>query len=103
MKWVLAVTVLALGAPVWAADENDPAEDSTPRRELRVLHDPYDIASFYRHGATPPAAPRYQDDEGRITIDPRSISSFYRSDTPSGVGHRSWRLYRIRSSRDYYR
>lgn len=102
MKWVLAVTVLALGAPVWAADENDSTKGRAPRHELRVLHDPYDIASFYRQDATPPAAPRYQDDEGRITIDPRTISSFYRSDARGG-GYRPWRVCRIRASRHYYR
>ncbi len=101
MRWLLAVVVIAQSAAAWAQDVRRPEKERVvaPLRELRVLRDPYDIASFYRQGGTPPPASRYQDEEGRITIDPKAISSFYRSDTGGDGGYRYWPRYRYRPSR----
>jgi hypothetical protein len=54
---VFAVLV-GLTAPATAQEAPEPAE-SAPRREIKVLRDPYDLASFYRSAPRPyfPYAP----------------------------------------------
>jgi hypothetical protein len=79
---VLGVTALA-AAQEPAADE---PEARVPRREIRVLRDPYDLASFYRAGGPPyftVGVPAYgpQPEEGGFYAGLRarhSIASYYR-------------------------
>jgi hypothetical protein len=51
-RLVMLLAVVVAGSGVAAAQEAEP-EAPTPRREIRVLQDPYDIASFYRAGDRP--------------------------------------------------
>lgn len=102
------VAVLLMCAPAWAQNSvqgrNEADTDTTsateldrPVTKLRVLRDPYEIASFYRADGAGPAAPRYEDEDGNFTIDPRTISSFYRSDS-GGYEPFAWH-YRAHDSR----
>ena len=89
MAIVLGMSVLAV-----AQEPADEPEAQAPRREIRVLRDPYDLASFYRaggppyftvgvpaYGAEPAGAGFYESLRAR-----HSISSFYRQ---GGGGHYS--------------
>jgi len=45
--------VLGMSALAGAQEATDETEAVTPRREIRVLRDPYDLASFYRSAERP--------------------------------------------------
>ncbi len=94
MRLTLLATLLLAAPPVFAGEtqaqvqpQEAAAEEAAPRPHVRVLRDPYEISSYYRADGAGPAAPRFEDEDGRVTIDPRSISSFYRSSEPSGPAH----------------
>lgn len=90
MAIVLGMSALAVGQ-----EPADEPEAQAPRREIRVLRDPYDLASFYRSGGPPyftVGVPSYgaQPAEGGFYASLRArhggISSFYRQ---GGGGHYS--------------
>ncbi len=73
-----AVLALAIGGGAWAQEASDDEETrSEPVRRIRVLQNPYDIASFYRSAPSPNyfgyqgPSPEYQG--------PYSVAGFYRS------------------------
>lgn len=78
--WLAVLLVLAAGA-AWAQESQAPAEEGArrdPLLRIRVLQDPYDIASFYRSG-----------DSFRPMIAPEArypIAGYYRSADPFGPG-----------------
>jgi len=58
-----------------------PEEPAAPRRMIRVLQHPYDLASFYRSSAD-----GWRSTRGGVPMDPAyALASFYRSDR-SGPG-----------------
>jgi hypothetical protein len=82
-----ALLGVTLAAPVWcqeeaartdegqAASSAVPEAQPAPRRMIRVLQDPYDLASFYRSSQDPWGGPRH------VPGDPAyALASFYRSD-----------------------
>ena len=88
MWGTMAIVVLGLAtqARAQAQESTDEPEVQAPRREIRVLRDPYDLASFYRAGGPPyftMGVPAYgpQPEEGGFYASLRarhSISSYYR-------------------------
>ena len=82
----LMAMVLGTSVPAVAQEPADEPEATTPRSEIRVLRDPYDLASFYRSGERPYftyGVPSYgaSPAEGGFYAGLRarhSISSFYR-------------------------
>ena len=92
---VLAITVvLGMSALAMAQEPADEAEAKAPRPEIRVLRDPYDLASFYRSPGRPYftyGVPAYEAGgaEGGFYAGLRarhSLASFYRQ---GGGGHYS--------------
>ncbi len=64
-----------------AQAEQTTAMEATPRRSIRVLQDPYDLASFYRAGGSSP------DGWAGLQNDPAyRIAGFYRSQAGEGAG-----------------
>jgi hypothetical protein len=57
ITFVLAAMLVAAGA--FAQDSDSPAEAPRPVRSIRVLENPYDIASFYRSSQAQYAYPMY--------------------------------------------
>jgi hypothetical protein len=51
-RLVMVLAIVVGGSGIAAAQEAEP-EAPMPRREIRVLQDPYDIASFYRSADRP--------------------------------------------------
>jgi hypothetical protein len=82
---VAALLALGLAVPVTAQDKaSDKNEEAArPRRTLRVLQNPYDLASFYRSRETYFGAPPLPGDPAY------NLASFYRSDR-SGPGGPPW-------------
>jgi hypothetical protein len=63
-------------------------EQATPRRSIRVLQDPYDLASFYRAGGSAP------DGWAGLTNDPSyAIAGFYRSQGARTRGRYGWSAF----------
>lgn len=89
----MVLGIAGTGAAQEAAEEPE-TRTQEPRREIRVLRDPYDLASFYRSGAPPyftVGVPAYgaQPEEGGFYAGLRarhSIASYYRQ---GGGGHYS--------------
>jgi len=81
---VAAVLALGLAGAGWSQEPargSDEGEAEQPRRMIRVLQSPYDLASFYaaRPGQTSVTPP--------VPDDPAyALASFYRSRGPSGPG-----------------
>jgi hypothetical protein len=77
---VLVLAVAAPGRPQEPAPRREEEEPERPKRMIRVLQSPYDLASFYssrpgRSGVTPP-----------VPHDPAyALASFYRSRGGGGV------------------
>src|SRR5688572_22471785 len=92
-EWAWLLGAVLLGTPVAAEDPED-ARKEDPRRPIRVLGHPYEIASFYRSSQASPFAafasyrvqPRTQASRYPIagfyrqggTSSPYEIASFYR-------------------------
>lgn len=81
---VAALLVVGVGGTAWS-QESAPRPEETdgerPKRTIRVLQSPYDLASFYsaRPGQTSVTPP--------VPDDPAyALASFYRSRGPSGPG-----------------
>ena len=81
---LLAGLALALAAGVARAQEPTQEEETppTPRRTIRVLENPYDIASFYRS---------HQGDyfgyQAPGAAEPYAIAGFYRQNGGRGYGY----------------
>jgi hypothetical protein len=86
IKTTVLLATMALALAAGAARAQEPAEDEdaqaqAPRHTIRVLENPYDIASFYRShqadyfGYQPPAPGG-----------PYAIASFYRQNYGTGYG-----------------
>jgi hypothetical protein len=84
---LMALVTLTLATPAQSRDEVRDVEgqvaasgtleeaDAAPRRMIRVLQNPYDLASFYRSTQDPWGVPR------PLPSDPAyALASFYRSD-----------------------
>jgi hypothetical protein len=71
------------------AEEARTEEVQPARKKIRVLEDPYDIASFYRSRQTRRGMFLGYDDEeqalGRVSEDPYAIAGYYRSRQRSGA------------------
>lgn len=65
--------------PAQPADQQEEAR-TAPVKKIRVLEDPYDIASFYRSRQTRGVF-GYEDAQplGRVSDDPYAIAGYYRS------------------------
>ncbi len=74
-------------SPVVSENETQPATEdanAAPRRSIRVLQDPYDLASFYRaDGSAPGGWAGLANDPGY------AIAGFYRSQQGNGMRTRS--------------
>ena len=90
MKRMTLLAALTLSLAAVSARAQEPAEDEDtrpqPRRQIRVLENPYDIASFYRS---------HQGDyfgyQSPGTADRYPIASFYRQGGGRGYGYsRFW-------------
>jgi hypothetical protein len=88
MGWVVGAVLVAA-----TASAQEASEDAEPRREptrrIKVLHNPYDLASFYRSSS--PSAPVYFGgpiDEPRESRYP--IASFYRQGGGQGRYSQFW-------------
>lgn len=91
---VLCAAAGALAQETEPAKPADEAEEArtAPVKKIRVLEDPYDIASFYRSRQTRGAAVFGYDDAeeplGRVSDDPYAIAGYYRSrQRGSGYGY----------------
>ena len=90
----IMTAVLGMSALAMAQEPADEPEAKAPRREIRVLRDPYDLASFYRSAERPYftyGVPSYdaRPAQGGFYAGLRarhSIASFYRQ---GGGGHYS--------------
>jgi len=87
-RWAFGtVLVVALSSPSWgqeaAPEEQGDEQPATPKRSIRVLQHPYEIASFYRSSQGGP-----YDFAPAGPVDPRyAIAGYYRS---SQAGYASW-------------
>jgi hypothetical protein len=86
MRKGLAVAALALGLTVPAAAQDSASKDAQneeptrPQRSLRVLENPYDLASFYRSRETYFGAPPLVGDPAY------NLARFYRSEGGGPAG-----------------
>jgi hypothetical protein len=87
--------LVLLGAAAGALAQEPPAEPAAqeqeevrtaPVKKIRVLEDPYDIASFYRSRQTRGGIFGYDDGAqlGRVSENPYAIAGYYRSRQRSG-------------------
>jgi hypothetical protein len=77
-----AVLAVAMAGAAWAQEARDDEETrSEPVRRIRVLQNPYDIASFYRSASSP----NYFGYQGPSSDyhGPYSVAGFYRSQQSS--------------------
>lgn len=69
--------------PVEPAGEAEEARTAPVKKKIRVLEDPYDIASFYRsrqsRGARLFGYEEVDEPLGRVSDDPYAIAGYYRS------------------------
>jgi hypothetical protein len=73
-----AILAVAMAGAAWAQEARDDEETrSEPVRRIRVLQNPYDIASFYRSAPSPNYF-GYQDPSLEYR-GPYSVAGFYRS------------------------
>jgi hypothetical protein len=85
-KGLAVAALLALGLAVPVAAQDSPSNEARdeqparPRRALRVLQNPYDLASFYRSRETYFGAPPLAGDPAY------NLASFYRSDGEGSAG-----------------
>jgi len=91
ITFVLAALLLAGGASAQEADVDEEAQPG-PVRSIRVLENPYDIASFYRSSQSRydyyPVYPGLYSGYGGYAapVDPRyPIAGYYRQGMPSGT------------------
>jgi hypothetical protein len=82
---LLTIALAALAPLAFAqqkpAEKSQPEATAAPRSAIRVLQNPYDLASFYRSGGSAPAG------WAGLTSDPAyAIAGFYRSQQGGGYG-----------------
>jgi hypothetical protein len=67
------------------ADQTEEARPA-PVKKIKVLEDPYDIASFYRSRQTQGGVFGYDDGQplGRVSDDPYAIAGYYRNHQRAG-------------------
>jgi hypothetical protein len=91
--WVAGLVLFAAAGALAQETEPVPADEARTeevqpaRKKIRVLEDPYDIASFYRSRQTRGGVVfGYEDDQalGRVSDDPYAIAGYYRSRQGSG-------------------
>jgi hypothetical protein len=73
--------------PVEPKDQSEEARSEAPRKKIRVLENPYDIASFYRSRQTRGGIFGYDESAqplGRVSEDPYAIAGYYRSRQRAG-------------------
>jgi hypothetical protein len=108
LTWMagLAAFLLAGGAMAQDATDDETASDKTrsERTQIKVLADPYDLASFYRSGGSGHGfgAFGYDRDGSSYAADRYPISSYYRSTGGESFGYwrnQSWRRAPLRTAR----
>ena len=75
--------------PVEPADQQEEAR-TEPAKKIKVLQDPYDIASFYRSRQAPAGGWFGYDDGaplGKVSENPYAIAGYYRNHQRSGYGY----------------
>lgn len=95
-SWMVLAGLTLMAAPLVAQEQDEPAAEQEearpePALRIRVLHNPYDIASFYRSGGSNTyysAGDGSSERRGNAYQDPYSIASYYRSgQSGSGYGY----------------
>jgi hypothetical protein len=86
-RWIVGLGVAAAIAagPAWAQEARSAEDDATrpePVIKIRVLENPYDIASFYRSDQSRGAEPGVLLPEG-VPTGPYAVAGFYRQGAAS--------------------